>query len=410
MSKKIIVISATPSHPQDRGANNRICQMCAALRELGHAVYFVYLRTPYQMGDTNINDMRRYWQDRFYVLQCQAPYDTRDTRDIPMLKRIMGAAKDVLRFGFGIFFNILRVWLRIKIAFEAWYDDSLKGEFIRLSKEIGPDAVIVEYAAYSKALECFDKATLKIIDTLDVFTDRHKVLRKNNVPSLIVFAWYSATFKEEKRALERADVVMGITDKDSGFFSKMTDKKVITVGHIASLHKPVARKTDQNRILFIGCDHPINERALNYFLNDIFPGVRAKIPDVQFIVAGSVCRCIKKDYDNCAKLGIVEDVKGVYDTIDIVVNPVLFATGLSIKSIEALGYSKPLVTTPAGATGLEDGEGKAFFVAESPEHFRDLVVKILSDGRLYKAVADSAYLYAEGYNKRTLRALTGIFG
>jgi glycosyltransferase involved in cell wall biosynthesis len=52
-------------------------------------------------------------------------------------------------------------------------------------------------------------------------------------------------------------------------------------------------------------------------------------------------------------LGMVDDVRDAYGVMDLVVNPMIGGTGLKIKTVEALAFGRPVLSTKAGGAGLE---------------------------------------------------------
>ena len=122
-----------------------------------------------------------------------------------------------------------------------------------------------------------------------------------------------------------------------------------------------------------------------------------------------VCVCeIVGDTDGCITLGAVEDLAPVYEAADLVINPVAFTSGLSIKTMEALGYSKAVVASPAGSRGLEEAAGRALLVAEDPSSIAESVIEVLSDPALSRMLSDAAFGFAEECNRRSRDALAGI--
>ncbi len=159
------------------------------------------------------------------------------------------------------------------------------------------------------------------------------------------------------------------------------------------------------KILFIGSRNPINVYGLDYFIKDVFPQIKLQFDDAQLILAGDICDVVES-FDGCIKLGRVEDLKDAYELADLVINPILFGTGLKIKNIEALGYSKPFVTTTVGAEGIENGAvDRAFLMADSPEEFVSHITKIFSDIELYKKLSKNAYNFAKEWNLNCLQTL-----
>ncbi|NJM86851.1 MAG: glycosyltransferase family 4 protein [Hydrococcus sp. RU_2_2] len=230
------------------------------------------------------------------------------------------------------------------------------------------------------------------------------MLEKNQVPK-----WYFTTQKEEAKGLNRADVIVAIQPEEAKFFRRLVKKikTVITVGHLVSLAPPTLNKKPEPKLLFIGSSNPINVHGLNYFLKEIFPLARSQCPELQLLIAGGICDAIA-DQEGCTKLGAVENLEEAYSLSDLVINPVLFGTGLKIKSIEALGYAKVLITTSAGAVGLEEGKNTAFFVADKSQEFAERILEILNNSILFNQIAENAYNYAAKLNQNNLKSLQQI--
>jgi glycosyltransferase involved in cell wall biosynthesis len=384
MSKKILVISPTPSHPQNAGNRMRIYKLLLNLKEMGHDVYFLYINTENAKAcDEEL--MQKSWGDKFYFIPYKLPQRRLTKKVFRKLKTLFAGDHKYL------------------YSLDEWYDNSLNEFFIKLAKKKDFDVVIVEYVFFSKALECFGRKVLKIIDTHDIFANRHQIyLRKNQQPR-----WYSTTAEEEVEGLNRADVIIAIQQKEKDWFSKITSKKVITVGHTVSLHRPTQRLLNNHKLLFVGSHNPINVHGINYFIKSILPQIRTVFPNLQLILAGKVCEKVE-DFDICVKLGEIENIKNAYDMANLVINPVLLGTGLNIKTIEALGYSKPLVTTSIGSKGLENGIDKAFLVSDDPEDFSLSIIKVLSDVKIAASLSEKAYEFAKKWNEESLRELANI--
>ena len=75
----------------------------------------------------------------------------------------------------------------------------------------------------------------------------------------------------------------------------------------------------------------------------------------------------------------MEDLGPFYDECSVIINPCLAGSGLKIKSVEALSYGKPLVTTPKGAEGLTDSPGNGLFIHELDSHeFGSVLIRLLN--------------------------------
>jgi polysaccharide biosynthesis protein PslH len=382
MCKKILFISPTFPYPLTTGNRVRIQELLLTLKELGHEVHFLYINTePFDQNQVKENS----WSDKVYVAPYKSPHKT-------FLKRAIRKIKRILNHDSAFTYSI-----------DGLYDPSLNQFIASVASQADFDVVIVLHVFFSKALEFFNDKVLKIIDTMDVFTNRHTLyLRHKQLPH-----WYSTTVEEEAKGLNRADIIIAIQNKEKEFFSKLTSKKIVVVGHKVDLKKPIQSSFNTKIILCIGASNPMNIRGINFFIQEIFPLIRSRFPDARLLLAGTICDEIE-DCEACIRLGKVEDLQAVYDLANVVINPVPYGTGLKIKTIEALGYSKPLVTTSVGADGLEDGKGKAFLVGDTPEEFVDAIVTIFSDAKVAENLAMNAYEFAKKWNEENLRTLASI--
>jgi len=382
MIKKILFISDTPTHPQNAGNRSRIFNMASFLIEQGHEVHF--LHSLEQLCDEE--KMKEFWKDRYHVVEYKKPVQKQQSGYLNTIKHLLNPN--------------LKYLIKTDDNYNLLLDDFIRN----LIKKISFDVVIVEYIFLSKAFLHFDKHVLKVIDTHDVMTNRHKMfLKSGKEPS-----WYSTTASEEKKGLERADVIIAIQEPEKKFFSKLTRKKVVNVGHLLELHEPVNTEHARRKILFVGSQNPINQYGITHFLDNIYPIIQRKIPGIELLIAGKICHDLK-EIEGVKLLGEVESMKTAYDMADIIINPLIFGTGLKIKMIEALSYSKAVISTVVGAEGLEDGIGTSFLCADTPEEYVNAISDILSNQKLFKSLSTNARSFAGSWNNKNASQLLELF-
>ena len=290
-------------------------------------------------------------------------------------------------------------------AVDMWYDAGIDRHVAEVARAVRFDTVLVEYIFFSRVLDLFPPTVRKLVDTIDVFSDRHQTMRQAGLPA----NWYSTTPAGEAQALRRADVVLAITEADRRHFSGLVNRQVSVVSHIVPLSLPAPSTTSRGKLLFVGSANPMNAQAVQYFVQEILPIVRQEQPDVVLSVAGRVCDLLGA-CDDCIKLGEVTSMHQAYLDADVVINPMRFGTGLSVKTIEALGQSKPVVATSAGARGLDSGGGQVFLVADTPDAFAASVLKILADSHQSTRLSHKAYEYASNWNRVSKSALAAALG
>lgn len=383
MQKKILVISPTFAYPLTAGNRVRIHQLLLSLKNIGYEVHFLYINTePFDQSQAREN----LWCDQLYVAPYHSPHKTFFSRAVRKLKRLLN-------------------WHAYTYLIDDWYDKSLDEFIIQLTHQIDFDVVMVEYVFFSKALECFGDQVLKIIDTHDVYTDRHLMYLENQKDP----HWYFTTAQQEAKGLDRADIIIAIQENEKAFFSQLTDKKIVVVGHTVTLRELMPRFATTKAILFIGACNPMNIQGINAFMQHILPLVQTRFADVRLLLAGTICDAVG-DVEACIKLGQVEDLETAYELADVVINPIPYGTGLKIKTIEALGYAKPLVTTSVGADGLEVGKDKAFLVSDTPEEFAEAIIQLFSNDQFARTLCRNAYQLAQQWNEKNFATLVSILG
>jgi glycosyltransferase involved in cell wall biosynthesis len=248
---------------------------------------------------------------------------------------------------------------------------------------------------------------LKLIDTLDVFSDRYRLYREHGQTG----EFFSTGREEEGRGLDRADTVLAIQEWDARHFRTLTGRAVSTVGHLAPpvVGRDEAKAPAGRTMLFVGGPMGINVHGVNWFIEKVLPSVLKQVPDAELWLVGGICSRIR---DGAApglrRFGFVDAVEDLYRQATVVINPQQFGTGLSIKSIDALRNGRPMVTTASGARGLEEGAGSAFLQAGTAEEFADLLIDLLRNSDRAAALAAGARDFAHRYHQRNLDSLAGV--
>lgn len=382
MKKKILIISPTPTHPVNAGNRIRIFNMASFLISNGHEVHFLFSRQ--EKADEDM--MMDFWGDRFYAVDYRKPVRLLNERIFCKLCELLNSH--------------CRYYSKVDDHYNTLLDDAIQN----IKKKFKFEIVLVEYIFQSRAFLNFDNTVLKVIDTHDVMTDRHKLfLHEGKKP-----VWYSTPRQQERKGIRRADVVIAIQEKEKAHFSSMTRKPVINVGHIVQINRSISEEP-RKKLLFVGSNNPSNLYGITDFIKGDFPAIREVFPAMELLIAGNICEHLKQIPEGVTLLGEVDDLSKVYDMADIVINPLTIGTGLKIKMNEALGYSKVVLSTPNGAEGLEEGTGKSFLVYYNTEELLSHLKQIYSDSKNYLKICCSAADLALEWNNKNGSELARIF-
>jgi succinoglycan biosynthesis protein ExoO len=112
-------------------------------------------------------------------------------------------------------------------------------------------------------------------------------------------------------------------------------------------------------------------------LTNVWPSVKAGAPKAHLRIAGSVSAKLGAPPKGVSLLGVVPDLKPLYEGAGIVISPLLAGSGLKIKLIEALSYGKAIVCTTPTIQGVGAIVNNAVTVADDAEHFTSAILNLL---------------------------------
>jgi len=226
-----------------------------------------------------------------------------------------------------------------------WFQSDIGPYVQSICAILKPDVVICNYAFHSKIFEFVNDGAIKVLDTHDVFSDRHLILDRAGLPR----RFYFTDKASEALQLRRADLVISIQQNESEFFERIVSKPILTVGHLTD--KVIGQRPDNGlpRVGFIASGNHLNRQALNAFIEAAGEDLAAGL--YELVVAGTVCDGLA-DVPGLTKLGRVEDTADFYGSVDLAINPMEHGTGLKIKTVEALQHGVPLISTACGFDGL----------------------------------------------------------
>jgi len=138
-------------------------------------------------------------------------------------------------------------------------------------------------------------------------------------------------------------------------------------------------------ILFTGnMDYAPNVDAVLYFVKDIFPLIREKVPDCTFMIAGQ--RPVRKVLDLASAdvkvTGFVPDLKEMYAQAAVVAAPLRFGAGTQNKVLEAMAMGVPVVSHHVGFGGLNIRSGEGVWLADDAAAFARNCIALLQSEQL----------------------------
>ena len=232
-------------------------------------------------------------------------------------------------------------------------------DWLRLNiKEKGYKFVVCDYIFLSGIFDVLPKEIIKIINTHDIWGDRHIGLNWDNDLRTKTFC---CTDKEELISLRKSNLLITISDYEKEVFGRRLKSvrkniKINTVNYLAQNTKKFfcAKKIKNKlKIGFIGSDNQINTYGVNEFIKFLS---KFNLDNLEFHIAGLICEKIEGEFEWIIKKGIIpeDELSNFYKSINLIVNPMQTnSTGLKIKTIAAITNAMPIIGTKDAFSGLE---------------------------------------------------------
>jgi sugar transferase (PEP-CTERM/EpsH1 system associated) len=191
---------------------------------------------------------------------------------------------------------------------------------------------------------------------------------------------------------------------------------VVVVGNGVDVERFTPAAGEGEEVVFLGAmDYAPNVDAATWFCREVWPGVRATRPAARFVIVGS---------DPAPEVRALERVEGVHvtgrvarvephlETARLMVVPVRMARGVQNKVLEGMAAGLPVVTTPAGAEGIEAKAEDELIVRGDAAGMTRAVCDLLADpARCRRVGAQARRRMVEDYSwERRLAPMLAAIG
>ncbi len=156
----------------------------------------------------------------------------------------------------------------------------------------------------------------------------------------------------------------------------------------------------EGRVGFVGSfGHRPNLEALGWFLQQVWPQVRAQLPAARFVVAGrnpppSLASASAGGAGGVEFSGFVPDISAFYASNSVTVVPMVSGGGVKIKTVEAMLSGAALVSTRIGVEGTGALADRHALVTDDAATFARHIVQLLSSPGLRARLGSAAREHA----------------
>jgi len=217
---------------------------------------------------------------------------------------------------------------------------------------------------------------------------RHYEVQSNPVKKAYLYGQWQKMRRFEREMCGRFDSVIAVSADDREQMKNeygATAVFDVPTGVDVEFFRPSGKvKPQPHSLVFTGSmDWLPNDDAIRYFMREIMPLIKIKLPDVKLTVVGRnpapALVDLSKEDPSLIFTGRVDDVRPYMETAAAYIVPLRIGGGTRLKIYEAMAMEKPLISTTIGAEGLPLTNGVELLLADEPATFADAVVRVLSD-------------------------------
>jgi glycosyltransferase involved in cell wall biosynthesis len=388
--KTIFLVSPFVPYPPARGVELRIARLLKWMHGEGYRVILVMPTD--SVDDDALLELRK---TAFAVHWLKPALRTRVGARLPALRRML--------------------WEPLKRAHNAWrvargpvtqsdsrtlVGDGMKSVFApaklialvgKLSSRYRPTAVIAEYPFSAPVFSLLPAETLKIIDTIDVFSRKDEEVLSFGIADPL-----ACSRDEEREYLLAADAIIAIQSRELRVLQEIVPERDV---FLAGMDCDVSASSNTRDVIpdsiaIVASDNALNVHGLSTFLVECWPAVKDAVPSANLHVVGQVgAKCPTSDRE-VRYSGWVDDLDQVYRQASVVINPTIAGTGLKIKSVQALAHGKPLVAWTNGVEGLDYQGAAPYKECRSWGEFADAVILLLRSDEERLKLSERALSYA----------------
>ncbi len=233
----------------------------------------------------------------------------------------------------------------------------------------------------------------------------------SDAPALRKLAWHF-----ERKALGMADRVIAVSPTDQATLRDMglraelapnpADSRLFDLDRLSEPRRIVTEQfglqLPARRIcLFVGSLHEPNVIAVGR-IRDVAQRMSGlpEAADIGFVIAGGCAP--PQRVGNFVALGRVDDavLLALYALADLVLIPLPYGTGTSLKTVEAMAGGKVVLGTAAAFRGLDVTSGSDAVIEDDLGRYPEQIVALLADDAGRSRIAASARRFAAQYDYR----------
>ncbi|MBU3560604.1 glycosyltransferase [Polynucleobacter hallstattensis] len=205
--------------------------------------------------------------------------------------------------------------------------------------------------------------------------------------------------KMELKIVEEVDLTISVSEVESEILRKeVPGAEVQTLPLIIEAVGTKKIFSERRDIIFTGgFQHMPNIDAVKFFVRDVMPIIRDKLPGVRLLVVGSNTPAEIYDLacDDVIIKGYVENLNVILDSARVSIAPLRFGAGVKGKIASSMAAGLPVVASLLATEGMELAHLDNCLIAENPQEYAEYIRLLYEDEILWAKISDAGLIFAE---------------
>ncbi len=309
----------------------------------------------------------------------------------------------------------LRVARRLPYLAGKWVSPRVYRRIRRILSQTEFDVVYIDHlgmAVYLPLVRRLAPRARFVLEQHNVESDffaQYAERQTNPVKRAVARSEHETARRWEIATMKKVDAVVAISTSDADAFRAMAGVDAHVVPQVMPLSRRPWTSGRKKRLVYLGnlTWHP-NVEGLDWFVQEVWPHVRANAPDAVLDIGGSGLPpgTVPEKWRAAGVnvVGFVADLEVFYEGAVGFLAPILGGSGVRIKVLEAFRAGLPLVTTDAGALGLPIQHGEHALIGNDARAYADNVVRLCGDDDLQVRLREGGYDYIEEHHSQRAAA------
>lgn len=257
------------------------------------------------------------------------------------------------------------------------------------------------------------KGASRVADFVDVDSDKwNQYARTKAWPLSAVYRREGRRLLDFEREAARAfDATVFVSAAEAEMFRRLAPESADRISHINNgvdfdyfspeRDYPNPYQQGEKVLAFTGAmDYWPNVDAAEWFAREVFPAIRATLPDAGFYIVGArpTPQVMKLgELPGVTVTGSVPDIRPYLAHAALAVAPLRLARGVQNKVLEAMAMARPVIASPQAAEGIDAVNGRDIRLADGAAAWSKVVSELLAVPAPEMGIAGRARVQA-GYN------------